>query len=840
MFARTPPSVPLHAALALALLLPAASACERGGDGDASSEKEAPGGGRAALEAAALPKDPLEFPVAAFEAQGELPVSADLRTFAGKSSKLKSLLAQRSLVVYIDTDQEDRNNKAASRWLRALVEQGQGVAFRVVIVFPQGTESDGLDSWRRKRGIPEGPVLAVDSEGAFASGSGWQPRSAALVDGDGKIAFRFEPSTRFDDRLGFEPGFSADLLFAAFAPPDEGPKLDVATKQAAVDLVRTHVRMLSRKVKNGNTDEAIAAAPGLATKLSQPAWVSLFRPGSIARLRGRGDAGRLADSVLRAADAALDSAGESRADWLAAADTLRFSIELPGEPVALPTRRMKTLWNFIEPGVDGLVVRRSGSEGVLLPAEPVTLGFLSPRVRGRSKSIEKCMQHACKLGGLGVDDWKKDDSEVLRFRSQSFGVTSADGPATDFYRGITLWPGPVTEQAVLDSIRDGGRWLARTVREDGKFDYEYFPNSDEGSKDYNFVRHAGAVYGLFEMYTLSKQEPALQADTSLYIEAAARSMGWVYDSLGKPDGDTVGDRICLNEKRRCESGSAALSLMTFLVRPEKSEVPKSYHDRIYRANDEELIEGLALTLVDMIDSKGRVWRTYSEAKGEAQVRKEPLYYPGESMLALIRLHQKSGDLRWLDAAKRIADNQIRIYEKDRFETPDHWVMQAFYRLWQSTKDEKYPKSAYAMANHYVSEQHPFTWSPFPDYVGAYRREDEQPRTTRAQSRSEALRAVVELAWEKGDSATDWEESLVLAARHMIENQWHERNAYWMANLQKAHGAYRMGVADNHCRIDNNQHGLVGLVGTLEVLRRRGEAASPAGAAPAPASGTGTR
>jgi hypothetical protein len=39
----------------------------------------------------------------------------------------------------------------------------------------------------------------------------------------------------------------------------------------------------------------------------------------------------------------------------------------------------------------------------------------------------------------------------------------------------------------------------------------------------------------------------------------------------------------------------------------------------------------------------------------------------------------------------------------------------------------------------------------------------------------------------------------------------------------------MGIVDNHCRIDNNQHALVGMAGAIEVARKR--EATRAAAAP---------
>ena len=96
-------------------------------------------------------------------------------------------------------------------------------------------------------------------------------------------------------------------------------------------------------------------------------------------------------------------------------------------------------------------------------------------------------------------------------------------------------------------------------------------------------------------------------------------------------------------------------------------------------------------------------------------------------------------------------------------------------------------------------------------------------STRAGSRSEALRAVVNLGWERGDDMTVHEDALLAAARHLDEQQFSERNSYWLPNPEEAYGAYPMGLVDNHCRIDNNQHALVGMVGALHVARRRAAA-----------------
>jgi len=770
-----------------------------------------------------FPAEPVAFPVKALEGTESVPLNVEVRAHDGKVVKLSELVSGPTMLVYIDDDTDNRQNRAATRMLRRLVREARGVGFRTVVLFTWGTEVASFDSWLRKRQVANTVKLAVDHTGSFGTSTRWSPRSAALIDDGGTVGQFFGASEEWDSRLGFDGGMTSDILFRAWQNPYAGPVLDAATKQAAVSLVRAALRTEWEGDKLPAGLEQAAAVGQLGDKLEHPVYVSLFREGSTVRLRGEHDEGRIGTAIATATRNALASAGPSAKQWREALDKVRFSIDLAGEPTVLPTRYMKSLWYLVEPGVDGLIVRRAGEQGVMIPAEPVTLGLLSPRKRPRNKKLEIMFREVCKWAGLGLDDWKKPDTELFRFQTQSFGVVKPDGPATDFYRGNVLFERDPTEADLLASIKLGGRWLAGTVKDDGKFDYEYFPNLDRGSKDYNIVRHAGSVYGLFEMYELSLHEEALKDDRDMYLDRAARAMSFIYEALGKPNTDPVGNRICLLErdrKNRCQSGSAALTLLTYLVRPEKDKVPRRYHGQLYREDDEALIEGLGLTLLDMIDKKGKVFRNYRQATTMDAVKKEPLYYPGESMLALMRLYNRTQDSRWLDGARRIAERQIASYKRDRFQVPDHWVMQAYLHLWRATKDNRYAKSGYAMATHYSSEQYPNVYTPFPDYLGSWRRTNDTPRTTRAGSRSEALRATVHMAWERGDDATVYEDSLLAASRHMIEQQFSERNAYWLPNLSRADGAYRMGQVDNHCRIDNNQHMLVGMVGALEVKRRR--------------------
>ncbi len=496
-------------------------------------------------------------------------------------------------------------------------------------------------------------------------------------------------------------------------------------------------------------------------------------------------------------------------------------IDVRGPDFPVPGRELRTLWYFFEPGVDGVIVGNGDRRGLVLPHEVNTQGILSPRVVKRDDKVTRLLSEACRRAGKAGKAWSSADTDLRRFRTTSFGEVIPGQGSVDVYRGNVLIDEQTSEE-ILEMVQLGGRWLLNTVKPDGSFDYQYYPNTDEGSTDYNVVRHAGSVYGLFEMYELAYHEPGLKEDLNAYADAGARSVGWVYDALDKVPADEVGDRYCLLEGNRCQSGSAALSLMTYLSRPPREHIANRNHvAALYRDDDQVKMEGLALTMLDMIDDKGAVFRTYQQAMTQEQVEKEPLYYPGECMLALTRYYVATGDERWLAGAKAIADRQMNLYTKNRWSNPDHWVMQALYELFHATGDEKFAEVALQMGVHHASEQFsgPHV-APFPDYIGSYRRSNDVPRTTRAGSRTEAMMAVVRTAWEMGVDARLYEDAVLGATRHMSEQMFRPDNTFWMANPDRAMGALRMGIVDNHCRIDNNQHALVGMAGALEVARKR--------------------
>lgn len=650
-------------------------------------------------------------------------------------------------------------------------------------------------------------------------------------------------------RLGAFPPINDDFLYALRATDAPEP-LTVEEQTAAVSVLRAALM-----------DEDVdpeSLPPRLRATTEGRVWVTLFRRSRRARVaRGMAGPGVLHEALAEAAGQALRSA-PSRSRWVKDKGALTFIVDLGGpEQTIRPRlwrRALQTVvkwslpervkWDLLvydaEPGIDGFIATGpDGREGVVLPADHLLEGWLTPRSRRRRyrmDNLEALHKRLMRRSGL-PKGLPPGEVELVNFRTWSFGAPEPGSDRTvELYRGNVLLGPEVTEELLLDRIELAGKWLLTTVEEDGRFDYEYFPNRDDHGSGYNEVRHAGSVYGLFHMVHLARSEPTLAHSADAYLEAGLLAMDRVYRSLGTPPGKTEADGFVAflegKEGEKSNSGASALTLLSFLERPTVDQVDDvALKAKLWREGDDAIMRGLAETLMFMIDDDGKVYRRWTEALEGGGVEREPPYFPGEAMLALVRYYELTGEARWLDGAKAIGRRQIPWARKP-WHVPDHWVMQALDILDRIDPEgsDEWREGAYAMGTRYVKEQFgglgdtlrpgPAQTPPFPDYRGAYRRVQEVPRTTRAASRGEAIGGVARIAWRHGDPSGHWERSLIEGARHLMEQQYVPDNSFFLPNPDEVQGAIRMGIVDMHCRIDNNQHGIVGLGNALDALRRR--------------------
>ena len=640
------------------------------------------------------------------------------------------------------------------------------------------------------------------------------------------------------ERIGW-PDTNDDFLFPLRA--SEAPEaLTEPERRAAVRVVRAALT---------GRDIPTDLPPRFAEPRAHRAWVTLFRTARRGRMtRGEAAPGTLTEQLVAAAkDAQANATGRI---WRRVWEDVRIQVDLAGPSQTLGARWFRRAirapfdaitgrmpWAFVqydcETGVDGFTLTDSERSATVLPADVMLHGWTTPRKktsRYRTHNWERISRELRRRGSFEDGQPWPDGATLQNFRTYSFAEPDPKGTpgrTVELYRGNVLFDGALTEERLLDGIEAAGAWLLGTVEDDGKFDYEYFPTRDDHGRGYNEVRHAGSVYGLFYLGNMAAREERLRPQRAAYIAAGVKAMGRVYGMLGAPPGTTADDGFVAflegKDGERTNSGSQALTMLSLLERPSPDSVSDpALAASLRRPGDDAVIAGLAKTLIAMVDERGWVYRRWTEARAGEQMDRQPLYFPGELLLALVRYHEATGDPEALAVAKRVGRAQIH-YTKRPFEIPDHWVMQALDHLDALDPDDPtWREGAYWMGHDYADEQFPPQVPHAPDYQGAYRRDLEIARTTRAASRGEAIGGVARIAWRRGDPAELWERSLIGGARHLIEQQYTADNTFHFPDPEETLGAIRMGLIDNHCRIDNNQHAIVALDNALEALRRRAD------------------
>ena len=381
-------------------------------------------------------------------------------------------------------------------------------------------------------------------------------------------------------------------------------------------------------------------------------------------------------------------------------------------------------------------------------------------------------------------------------------VESAAGPPKRLYRGNDLTP-EVSPESLLDAALQGGEYLLRHQHDDGSFDYNYETRTDEVNDGYNLLRHAGTCYALAELHRASGDRR--------YLDAARRGMEWLWTTVREPRAEDAGAGFAavVSPGEEAKLGGAALALLALV--------------ELHRAGGDAILDGsvwqgqlprLARFLVFQQDADGRFSSKYFYGAPDPEPF-ESIYYPGEAILALMRLHRLDREPQWLDAARRGADWLIDVRDagKTTADLPhDHWLLMALEELHGVTGDGRYPAHAERIAAAIVAAQR--TGSSPVDWVGTFY---DPPRSTPTATRAEALVAMYRLAARNGRDTRPYLQALVRMAAFQRRCQLRPESVLYLPRPDRALGGFRRGLTDWEVRIDYVQHNVSALLGLRSIL-----------------------
>jgi len=492
---------------------------------------------------------------------------------------------------------------------------------------------------------------------------------------------------------------------------------------------------------------------------------------------------------------AVATAAEAVASKVSASAHGRLELDVPraaeaaalgGEPIVASALG---LYGFLSVGDDG-------KEGFVLPGEVVQKNLFR---RGKATSIDES-----KLAGLlgersGATQTELEVSRFYRFQARAYVESSDQKAVLDVERGMVAHASGASPDLFLGHVRRGADYLARVVNADGRYVYLYHPAEDRDDTAYGWLRHAGTTYALLEAYE--------ELGDRTYLEKAEKALAFLKRHLREDPPSQGKYLIDTTEEEQQKTGGAGLALLAF-----------SKHAAVTGSREEMgTMRALARFISAQQYADGHFRSNADLDAGEKKVKREPIYYPGEAALGLLRLSAIDPDPAYVDTARRLADWVIRVRDASTTEESqehDHWMAYALNDLYRATSDRRYLEHALKIARAILKRQHRSDDSPAPDWVGSFY----EGESTLAATRLEAYDSVIALSRFAGELDSPWLEAASEVGAFVAGQQFDGENGYWLKNPLKATGGVRESLYVPDVRIDYVQHAVSAWLHLARLLR----------------------
>jgi len=290
-------------------------------------------------------------------------------------------------------------------------------------------------------------------------------------------------------------------------------------------------------------------------------------------------------------------------------------------------------------------------------------------------------------------------------------------------------------EAVRDAASRSSRYLVKSTRENGMFDYRI--NMDPAvrvKKKYNILRHAGTIYAMSMYYKLDpdpKMRSAIERAGKYLRDKSIRPIG------GRHDIQAVWSEPVVNNSgkpRQAKLGGTGLGLVALLS-------VEKIHPGFTPLSD---LRSLGRFIVYMQKEDGSFYSKYVPSRGGRWDKWQSLYYPGEAALGLIMLYEADSSDVWIESAAKALAYLARSRQNSTNIPADHWALLATEKILSLKNIDELPVSRELLINHAIQicgtmlkEQ--IENPERPKYEGGF---SEDGRTTPTATRLEGLQAAL--------------------------------------------------------------------------------------------------
>lgn len=360
--------------------------------------------------------------------------------------------------------------------------------------------------------------------------------------------------------------------------------------------------------------------------------------------------------------------------------------------------------------------------------------------------------------------------------------------------------GSVAELAV--GLED---WLSRQVRPDGRMTYRYFPTKSQEDRGNNMIRQWMATIAL-------NSSAARRRDGSMF-DLAERNIRYNLSKFYKED-----KGFGLIEYRgQVKLGAVALATLAIVTHPNRAAFAP--------------YEQAMLRTIDALHQEDGEFHTFY--KPQSRIGENQNFYPGETQLLWAYLYRETRDpkllAKFMKSFEYYREWHLEGYARKgkRAGKPNRnpafvpWHTQAYYIVWEITKDEGLRDFVYEM-NDWLLGMQQWESAPYPDVKGRFydprRRYFGVPHASSTGVYLEGLIDAFQMARDLGDKDREEKYRVAIARglRSVMQLQFEDEiDMFYVQRRDAVRGGVRTTVVREEIRVDNVQHNLLGIHKIME-------------------------
>lgn len=456
-------------------------------------------------------------------------------------------------------------------------------------------------------------------------------------------------------------------------------------------------------------------------------------------------------------------------------------------------------------GLDGLAFGDS-FETAFLPSEVADYSIIRKNKISINNAFKALKNH---LPSTFSHFTKPLDSSKLvslyKFKTKTYFINK-DG-VYELFRGHRIFS-DLSKEDLWKSIELAkDNYFKQVVQKSGKFIYSFLPHRNKREKKYNMLRHAGTTYSMVETYEL-------MPDKKLLGEIN-RAFTYLLKHI-KPLKVNGNEVKVVVEKNAQKVGGNALTIVALAkytqVTGDQQYVP--------------LMQSLATWFKEIQGENGEFTvhkQNYSTGKVSDFISH---YYPGEAILALVRLYQVDKNEKWLDIAEKAAQYLINIRDKSATVDTiahDHWLLYALNDLYRERQNDIYLNHSFFIAEAMMKTQISEQGATRKELIGGYTpKSGNEPSSTPVACRSEGLSATHNLAKDFGheEMAKKTQFAIQQGIKFQLQMQLRSETVMHYKRKKLCLGAVQGGLKSLNLRNDFTQHNLSSFIAFYKILDQK--------------------